>query len=76
MLDIKFIVENPELVKKACKVKNEPDYIDEIIELQEKRCTLVAKRDSMRSKLNDLSKEISRLAQQKEDLTEINVQAK
>jgi len=76
MLDIKFIVENPELVKNACKVKNEPDYVDEIIELQEKRCALVAKRDSMRSKLNDFSKEISLLAQQKEDLTEIKAQAK
>lgn len=33
MLDIRFIRENPEIVKSACKVKGFEDYVDEILEL-------------------------------------------
>lgn len=33
MLDIRFIRENPEIVKNACKVKGFEDYVDEILEL-------------------------------------------
>ena len=30
MLDIKFIRENPDVVKNACRVKNFPDVVDDI----------------------------------------------
>ena len=33
MLDIKFIRENPDVVKNACKVKNFPDVVDELLAL-------------------------------------------
>lgn len=33
MLDIRFIRENPDIVKNACKVKGFEDYVDEILEL-------------------------------------------
>ena len=37
MLDIKFIRENPDLVKQGIKNKNEKDRVDEILALDEKR---------------------------------------
>ena len=33
MLDIKFIRENPDMVKHACAVKNFPDIVDELLAL-------------------------------------------
>ena len=36
MLDIKFIRENPQLVKKACELKGFADYTDQILELDKR----------------------------------------
>ena len=33
MLDMKFIRENPDVVKNACRVKNFPDIVDDILSL-------------------------------------------
>ena len=33
MLDLKFIRENPDIVKNACTVKNFPDVVDDILKL-------------------------------------------
>ncbi len=36
MLDIKFIRENPDIVKNACRVKNFPDVVDDILTLDKR----------------------------------------
>ena len=36
MLDIRFIRENPEIVKNACLVKGFEDHVDEILVLDER----------------------------------------
>ena len=43
MLDVKFIRENPELVKQGLLNKNAPVIVDDVIKLDENRRTLIAK---------------------------------
>ena len=43
MLDLKFIRENPDLVRQGLLNKNSKDVVDEIIACDEERRTLIAK---------------------------------
>ena len=76
MLDLKFIVENPELVKRACALKKEPDNVDKILDLYRMRKIYVAERDELRRKLNEISSEIGRLAKKGEDVSNLRAEAK
>jgi len=76
MLDIKFITENAELVKQACNQKHEPNYVDEIVELVNKRKATVTQRDQLRQKLNDVSSKVAEIAKQKGDVAQIKKDAK
>ncbi|MEF8847228.1 MAG: serine--tRNA ligase [Candidatus Paceibacterota bacterium] len=58
MLDIDFIRENKEEVKKACKAKQEDVDIDKLLELDEKRRSLKTKVDEMRHDQNKLTKKV------------------
>jgi seryl-tRNA synthetase len=59
MLDVKFIVENADLVKRNSLAKNEKRAkIDEVIALQDKRKKLQQGVDEARTKINAISKEI------------------
>ncbi len=64
MLDIKFIRENPELVKENIRKKYQDSklpLVDEVIELDTKRRTVIAEADQLRSNRNALSKQIGML---------------
>lgn len=61
MLDIKFIVNNPELVKKAARDKNMPVDIDRLLAVYEEVKGITGRADSMRGERNSLSREIPRL---------------
>ena len=64
MLDIKFIRENPELVKENIRKKYQDSklpLVDEVIELDTKRRTAIAEADHLRSNRNALSKQIGML---------------
>ena len=64
MLDIKFIRENPELVKENIRKKYQDSklpLVDEVIELDTKRRTAIAEADQLRSNRNALSKQIGML---------------
>ena len=64
MLDIKFIRENPELVKEIIRKKYQDSklpLVDEVIELDTKRRTAIAEADQLRSNRNALSKQIGML---------------
>ncbi len=67
MLDIKFVRENPELVKENIKKKFQEHklaYVDEVIALDEERRATIAKADELRANRNKISKEIGVLMSQ------------
>ena len=71
MLDIRFVRENPEIVKENIKKKFQDDklpLVDEVIALDEEKRSVQKRADELRSNRNKLSKEIGNLmAQGKED---------
>ncbi len=74
MIDIKFLRENPEVVKENIQKKfqiHKVDLVDEVIELDKKARELIVKGDEMRSQRNNLSKEIGNLMREgKKDVAE------
>lgn len=58
MLDIKFIRENPELIKMAAQKKHTDFNVDDLVELDKKRVELLQKIDELRAKQNKVSSEI------------------
>jgi seryl-tRNA synthetase len=69
MLDLKFIRENPELVKQAIKNKNEKDRVDEILTLDKRRRELVLRGDELKSERNQVSSQIPNLKKEKKDVS-------
>lgn len=61
MLDIKFIRENPDRVKKACSDKNDKADIDRILELDTERRKLVTETEAIRAEQNKASEEIAKV---------------
>ena len=64
MLDIKFIRENPELVKENIKKKFQDEklpMVDEVIALDEKRRANIQEADQLRADRNRLSKQVGML---------------
>ena len=67
MLDIKFVRENPELVKENIKKKFQDKklvLVDEVIALDEERRTVIARADELRANRNKISKAIGALMAQ------------
>ncbi|MCI8948785.1 MAG: serine--tRNA ligase [Lachnospiraceae bacterium] len=76
MLDIKFVRENPDIVKQNIKNKfqdNKLPLVDEVIELDAQNRAAKAEADSLRASRNKLSKEIGKLMGQgkKEEAEEV-----
>ena len=64
MLDIRFVKENPELVKENIKKKfsdHKLPLVDEVIELHDKKLEITQRADSLRANRNKISKEIGAL---------------
>lgn len=74
MLDIKFVRENPEIVKENIKKKFQDKklvLVDEVIELDTERREVMSKADELRANRNKISKQIGALmAQGKKDEAE------
>ena len=67
MIDIKFLRENPDVVKENIKKKFQDKklpLVDEVIELDEERRASMAKADELRANRNKLSKQIGALMAQ------------
>ena len=67
MIDIKFLRENPEIVKQNIKNKFQDQklpLVDEVIELDKKNREIILTDDELRSKRNSLSKQIGMLMSQ------------
>ena len=81
MIDIKFLRENPEIVKQNIKNKFQDEklpLVDEVIELDEKSRNVKFKGDDLRGKRNSLSDQIGNLMRngKKEEAEEIKAQVK
>ncbi len=73
MLDINFIRDNTQKVKKQIATKNyDPKIIDELLKLDEKRRDLIAKTDELRAQRNEAAKDknIEKGKKVKEELQE------
>ena len=76
MIDIKFLRENPELVKENIKKKFQDEklaLVDEVIELDTARRTAQQEADDLKAKKNQISKQIGALMAQgkKEEAEEV-----
>ncbi len=77
MLDIKFIREHPDLVKEACKNKNETKAdIDHILSLDNERRRLLTETEALRAEQNKASQEIARVKKAGGDASKVIAEMK
>ncbi|MCH8326465.1 MAG: serine--tRNA ligase, partial [Bacteroidetes bacterium] len=76
MLDIKFIRENPELVKQGIINKNEPDRVDELLELDKQKRSLITQTEELKAKKNSVSQEVGKLKKEGKDASSIIAEMK
>ena len=81
MIDIKFLRENPDIVKQNIKNKFQDEklqLVDEVIELDEKSRSVKCKGDELRAQRNSLSDQIGNLMRngQKEEAESVKEQVK
>ncbi len=78
MLDIKIIRENPDKVKAALKTRNADydSYIDEILEIDEKRRKLSTETDALKAEQNKVSKQIPMMKKNGENTDAIMAEMK
>jgi seryl-tRNA synthetase len=62
MLDIKFIRENPEIVKKAIAAKRMDLDLDQLLEVDQRRRVLMAETETLQATKNAVSKQIPNLS--------------
>jgi seryl-tRNA synthetase len=71
MLDLKFIRENPGLVKKGIKNKGDMGDVDQILKLDSRRRDLLQKVERLKHERNIFSQEVSKLKKEGKDAAEI-----
>jgi seryl-tRNA synthetase len=76
MLDLKFIRENPELVKQGVENKNEKSRVDEVLKLDEERRNLIVQADELKSQRNQVSSQIPKLKKAGEDVSSVLAEMK
>ena len=67
MLDLKFIRDNPEQVKKACENRGKPADIDGLLALDERRRRSLKETEDIKRSKNIASDEIAKLMREKKD---------
>ena len=75
MIDLKWIVENPEAFNKAMEKRGYNMTAEKIIELNNKRKESIAELQNLQSQRNSISKEIGILKSQKKDASELMAKA-
>lgn len=77
MIDIKYLRENPEELRQNILNKNEKkDFVNEILELDNKRREIITKTESLKAERNTVSKNIADLKKNKENADDIIAQMK
>jgi seryl-tRNA synthetase len=70
MLDLKFIRENPALVRKAIADKNESDCLDELLRLDGRRREIIAEVETLKHEKNVASENVAKTKKAGGDATE------
>ncbi len=78
MLDIRFVRENPELVKESCRRRFKPmdEVVDELVDIDAQRRKLNAKTDDLKAQQNRASKQIPVMKKNGEDTTALMAEMK
>ncbi len=76
MLDLKYIRENPELVKRGIINKNEKSRIDEILELDRQRREMILATDELKTRRNQASQQVAQLKKSGGDASAIITEMK
>ncbi|MGE5362849.1 MAG: serine--tRNA ligase [Bacteroidota bacterium] len=76
MLDLKFIRENPEAVRKGLISKNEWDRVDEILKLDVERRDLILRTDELKNKRNQASAQIPVMKKAGQDASQVLAEMK
>lgn len=76
MLDLKFIRENPDLVKKGIENKNEKPRVDEVLALDTQRRELVLNADELKAKRNQASAQIPQMKKAGQDTSVVMAEMK
>ena len=76
MLDIKYIRENPDKVKKGIAAKNEKDRVDDVLQLDEERRDIIGQVEELKAKRNKVSSQIPQMKKSGEDTTTVLAEMK
>jgi len=79
MLDIKFVRENPEIVKKGLEKRKDEEkisWVDDLIEKDKEYREILKSNDELRQKRNNLSEEINRIKKEGGDIKKVIQDAK
>jgi len=76
MIDIKFIRENPELVKQSIRNKNEKNTVDDVLKLDEARRSLITSVEELKARRNQVSAKIPQMKKAGKDVTSILTEMK
>ncbi len=71
MLDLKFIRENPELVKKGIEAKGEMGDVERLLELDRRRREIIQHVEDLKKQRNENSKAVARLKKEGQDASHI-----
>ena len=71
MLDLKFIRENPEIVKEGIRFKNEKGIIDRLLELDQQRRMIIFRVEQIKKERNKISKDVANLIREKKDAADL-----
>ncbi|MEJ2538252.1 MAG: serine--tRNA ligase, partial [Calditrichia bacterium] len=71
MLDLKFIRDNPKLVKKGIKNKGEMGDVDEILKLDTRRRDIIQNVEKLKHQRNDFSQQVSKLKKEGKPADEV-----
>jgi seryl-tRNA synthetase len=72
MFDVKYIIEDPERIKKGIAKKHSKADIDKLVKLYEKRKEALLKIESLRARQNEVSKEIPKAKDKKTLIEEMS----
>ncbi len=76
MVDLKLLRENPDLLRQAILNRGLEFDLDELLELDKKRRSIITEIDNLRKERNRLSEEVGRLKREKKDATALMEKAR
>jgi seryl-tRNA synthetase len=76
MLDVKFIRENPELVRQGLLNKNAKDIVSEVLAVDDERKAIILKNDELKAKRNQVSSQIPQMKKAGQDTSAVFAEMK